>query len=288
MKGMTGYGYAESHDAAYDISVEIKSWNNKYADINMVLPPVLSGLDERLRSLIRERVLRGRIDVTVRFRERQVAGTWSVDHQALEAAISCLEQIRERTGETGPIPTSILLGMEGIIRQDTDRDLEAMHQAIEPIFRQALEQLDAHRQREGLATQADLAMQLAIICRAREQVLTLAQGLETTFSENLQRRFNEVLGNAVDEHRVLQEVAVMLVRYSIHEEIERLGTHCQALTELIHKGEGVAKRIDFISQEMNREVNTIGSKSVDGTVSALVVDMKEAIDVIREQVRNIE
>lgn len=288
MRGMTGYGYAEGTDSRYQIAVELKSWNNKFADINLLLPPALAGLDEVLRSRLREKVIRGRVDVTVRFRDRQASASWSVDEAALEGAIACLELVRQRIGDTRPLDAVSLLAMEGVLRTDNQRDLAAIQEAVVPVFDLALAQFDAHRRREGQATQADLRRQIALIDAARSRVAERAGDLEQNFRDTLRRRFAEVLGDAVDEQRVLQELAVMLVRYSIHEELERLALHCSSMAELIEKGEGVAKRIDFLSQEMNREVNTIGSKSVDAGISALVVDMKEAIDVIREQVRNIE
>lgn len=288
MKGMTGYGYAEWADARFHLVVELKSYNNKYADINLMLPANLAGLDDKLRNLVRTVVIRGRVDIGIRFRDKAASGSWTVDADALEGALSAIEHIKARIGDHGPLKVESLLSMEGILRNDSSRNIDEVWAALEPVFKQALDELDSRRRIEGEATRKDLERQLATIESARNVIQSAAQGLEASFKETLRKRFAEILGDMVEESRVLQEVAVMLVRYSIHEELERLGLHCRAMGELLAKGEGVAKRIDFISQEMNREANTIGSKSVDAGVSAAVVDIKEAIDIIREQVRNIE
>jgi len=288
MKSMTGSGFAEVNDGSYVASVECKTWNSKYTEYNLVLPQAYSGLEELCKQVIRPVILRGKLEAIIRFKPVDQDSNWSLDPQALSAAIQILGNIRSATGETAPIRTADILSFEGVLCSGRRMDTITAWAIIEPLLVAALQKLDACRSIEGQATCTDLLNQLRTIETALNKVSAKADIMAEQFKESLISKFREVVGDAIDENRVLQETAVMLARYSIHEEIQRLNAHCQAMYGLCVSNGPVGKRLDFLAQEMNREINTIGSKACDIVVSNSVVMMKESLDNIREQVRNIE
>jgi len=288
MRGMTGYGYAERNDASYFASVECKAVNNKYTDIVVTLPPELGMLEERFKEKVRFNIARGRVEIYVRLKQTGVDNVSMIDDAILKQAIVALEKIQKALGNMTKPTIADVLAFEGIIGINHRVDVDASWQTLEGLLDAALLQLDEHRGREGVAIHDDVTRQLDRLEHSLLMVIENIDSLEDQFKASLRSRFMDVLGDTVEESRILQEVAVMLVRYSVHEETQRLAHHLKSARELIDGATPAGKRLDFLAQEMNREVNTIGSKCVDPGVSAAVVDMKEAIDNIREQARNVE
>ena len=285
---MTGYGHKERSDDRLSVSIEVKSYNNRFLDVFVNLPPYLAALEPRVREYVSERCLRGKIEVSIRAKELKGDVSVSVDENAAAAYYAAVKRLGERLGlDEAPRLTSIL-SMDGVLLTDKTRDPERFWAAIEPSLAEAFAGFETARVREGKATEADVLSHIAKIEAAAELVAGHAPALEESIKENLRTRFKEVLGDAVDENRVLAETAVLLMKYTISEELSRLKTHLVEFREEVDRNPAPGKKLDFLCQEINREINTIGSKSPILEVSRAVVEMKDALENVREQLRNVE
>jgi uncharacterized protein (TIGR00255 family) len=288
MKSMTGYGLAERQDERFQISAEFKSYNNRYLDLVLNLPPALGPLESNIRDAVRERVVRGRVECYIRFRDNRENLQISLDSANVLAYKQVLEELRSLGRIAEPVGLQHLLSVEGLVRVDRQRDLELYWQAIEPVLATALDALDQSRQREGAALLTDLLAQLR---RIEEQVAVIEAAtprIEVHIRSSLRQRFVEVLGDQIEEQRFLAEIAVQLMRYTVNEELVRLHAHLETARALMTGQAASGKKMDFLCQEMNREINTIGSKNIILEIGNAVIEAKDALENIREQIRNAE
>ena len=288
MRSMTGYGYHEEVGDESIVAVELKSYNNRYLDISINTPPTLNPIEPRIKAFIAERIARGKVDVYVKAKGVSEETTVLVDHENVAAYLAALESIKQSAGLTDPIRLSDLLRLEGVLRVEKSPDVEQSWTALEPVLGRAFEQFEAARVAEGAATRGDVERQLGRIEAAVVVVESHAPSLEARIKSQIRERFEELLGDEVDESRVYAETAVLLVKYSMNEELVRLRAHLASASELLGSDEPVGKRLDFTCQEMNREINTIGSKSTIVEINRAVVEAKDALEKIREQLRNVE
>ena len=188
------------------------------------------------------------------------------------------------------VPTmSDVLAQDGVLTSVRTDGIEAYQEGLDYCLSLVMNQFDESKNREGEITRRDLSAKIDSIATSLETVSKNVDKLEQLIRDNLTERLNEMLGDQkYDENRILTEVAVMLNRYTINEEVVRLGAHISEFRKLLSSSEPVGKRMDFLSQEMNREINTIGSKSQMVEVNFEVVNMKDALENIREQIRNVE
>jgi uncharacterized protein (TIGR00255 family) len=289
MKSMTGYGYAEQTTEDFSMTVELKSYNNRYLDINHNIPFYLARYEQDIDNRIKSHAARGHVDVNVRIKQLKSTVDLHVDEAAVQRYRDAFATISQVAGlEHGPA-LSDYVAAEGVLVNLKEQDCAVYEQALWVLLEQALRQLDESKLREGSSTQTDLSRLGGQLQSGLERISSFASELEERLKANLVQKFEELLGpKGYDENRFLQEVAVMLNRYSINEELVRLAIHLKEYRTLLDSGEPVGKRLDFLSQEMNREINTIASKSVIVEVNQQVVAMKDALENIREQVRNIE
>ena len=288
MKSMTGFGYAESQNERMSMTVEVKSYNHRYLDIFVSLPPYLTALEPNVRARVAERAERGRVEIGVRLTELADDVRVLVDRRAAAAYKEALETLAAGLGLRETVTLSHLLRLEGVVKADRVRDMEAYWKAIDEPLTRALDAWDKARATEGAALESDLASAIAAI-EAEVAVIASRRGaIEASIKDDLRKRFAEMLAGEVDENRVYTETAVMLVRFDINEEIVRLGAHLASFRAEMAGRTGMGKKLDFVAQELNREVNTIGSKSIDLEVSSAVIRAKDAVERIREQLRNIE
>jgi uncharacterized protein (TIGR00255 family) len=285
---MTGYACREISGDDMTLSVEIKSYNSRFLELSVSLPPWLSGLEPRIRDFLGHRINRGKVETSVRLREHNAKISVSVNTQAALAYQKAVSLLAEslKTGEKPGL--SLILGMEGVLEIEKSRDDDRYWRQIEPVLQSAAEDFEAERLREGRHTEADILSHIGTIESAAQTVAAQAPALETSIRENLRARFAELLGNQIDENRVLAETAVLLVKYSISEEISRLSSHLDEFRAETKRNPSPGKKLDFLCQEINREINTIGSKTTVLEVSRAVVDMKDALENVREQLRNVE
>ncbi|GHV17433.1 hypothetical protein FACS189493_5040 [Spirochaetia bacterium] len=288
MKSMTGYAFTPRQDSDVTLSVEIKGYNNRFLDIAVNLPPFLSPLEPRIREYIAGRFSRGKIDINIRFKEHNTGVSVSVNQEAARAYRDAIGLLSSALGIDEKPSLSLLLGMEGVLDIEKNRDDERYWQYIEPVLRTASDAFEAERIREGRHTETDILSNLSTLESQVRSVTALVPVLEAAFQENLRTRFTELLGNKIDENRILTETAVLLMKYTIAEEISRLTSHLTEFRAEVERNPSPGKKLDFLCQEINREINTIGSKTPNLEVSRAVVDMKDALENIREQLRNVE
>lgn len=299
MNSMTGYGYEELVEEKLFLSVEIKSYNSRFLDLSINLPSSLSRLENFFREKMTAAVVRGKVDVYIRFREEEPATTVLVNQEAVRsyaAAISQVSQILSdmqgvagsQAASTVQSPLELILSQEGVLVSHREFDLDSYKALLEPVFDKALEEFVADRRREGENLKVDLQEKLGVLEEAAAFFSQWQPQMENAFKENLQRRFQELLGEGYDQQRVLTEVAALLVKYTINEEIVRLKSHLSALAKELVDNATPGRKIDFICQEINREINTIGSKNQFTEVGAMVITAKDALENIREQARNVE
>lgn len=288
IRSMTGFGHADFAGSLLQGSVDIKSWNNRYLDIAVSAPAWLSALEPRVRDFIASRVVHGKVEVALRVRSLEVPVRAAVDLEAAKAVAEALRRLAEASGLAEGPRLADLVRVEGILGFERDLDVEAAWASLSGELGRAFEAYEASRLLEGAALEKDVLASLARV----EEGLVLIRGQVPEMEDYLRRqvrgRFDELLGSAVDESRILAEVASLLVKYTINEEVVRLGAHIASFKRILAEQASPAKKLDFLCQEMNREINTIGSKSGLLAVSETVVELKDALENIREQLRNIE
>ncbi len=292
MKSMTAYGYGEFQNENYLMTMELKSYNNRFLEIGFFAPPYLSQYEAVATETIKAHAQRGHIDLSVKVKNIRSNVDVSVDTEAanayMDAMISLSAIAREKGLDLKPSMGDIL-SQDGVLTSIRTDGIEAYKEGLDHCMALVMSQFDEAKDREGEITRKDLTSKVDSIANSLEIVKKNVDTLEKMIRDNLTARINEMLGDQkFDESRVLTEVAVMLNRYTINEEVVRLGAHIAEFRKLLKSNEPVGKRMDFLSQEMNREINTIGSKSQIVEVNFEVVNMKDSLENIREQIRNIE
>jgi uncharacterized protein (TIGR00255 family) len=287
MQSMTGYAYKEAQDSGTLYAVEIKSYNARFLDVFVGLPPYLSRLENLFKKKIDARVRRGKIEASVKIKTPHSAQV------ALDSALaSTLKRaLDDMAGELGLRETaslSLLASLPGVIAAHDDCDIEQYRQCLEPLFESALEDFIADREREGGSLKADILLRVEILEKTCKVFETYQQEMENTLRESVSKKFREVLGDSIDEKRVLMEITALLAKNTITEEVTRLKSHIESLKDGLDSTETPGRKIDFICQEINREINTIGAKNQNLEAGKAVVHAKDALESIREQIRNIE
>ena len=288
MKSMTGYGYAECQNEKLHISLEIKSYNNRYLDIIINLPPFLNQLEQELRKAVSENAERGRVEIYLRVRELEEDIEVNLDRAAVSAYAETLREMAEAAGVKSEIELGHLLAVDGLMKVEKKRDIDAYRSLVMPLFEDCRSRWEQSRIKEGLSAEKDISRHISMIKEAVCLFELKADEMEDNIKNNIRTKFRDVLGDELDEQRILAETAVLLVKYSINEEIVRLNGHLDTFLDEISSGEAVGKKLDFICQEINREINTIGSKSFIMEINQKVVEVKDKLENVREQLRNVE
>lgn len=288
MTSMTGYACEEVSSEKAIVCVEIKSVNSRFLDLTINLPPHLNQLESLYRAKISEKVMRGKVDVFIRIKELETDVQISSDTVAAKAYLDAIKKIAEATGYSSDIPLSLLIAQPGVLNSNKVYDVEKYKTMIDPVFDVAFKKFISDRQREGKNMKKDLEEKL---CKLEECAFFFKEWLpkmETYFKEQITTKFKELLGEHADENRIMSETAAMLVKYTINEEVVRLASHIEAMKNEIENNHAPGKKLDFICQEMNREINTIGSKNQFAEVGAMVITAKDSLENIREQSKNVE
>lgn len=289
MNSMTGYGYKETVVDGTQVSVEIRSVNSRFMDLNVNIPSYLNSLEARIRSLVTESIARGKIDLSIRVRDLNSTATVTADPKAAKMYYDAITQIADAIGlQKENIPLSLVVGQEGVLNVSHDYDAEVYWNKINGILGEVLAQFVSDRKREGENLKADLLAKLDVLDSCTAFFKEWQPKMEEKFRAQIEGRFKELLGDHADENRIMEETAAMLVKYTINEEIIRLASHLKALRKEFLENPVPGKRIDFICQEANREINTIGSKNQFTEVGAMVIKAKDALENIREQSKNVE
>ena len=287
MVSMTGYGYEEVSTEQAVVSVEIKSVNSRFLDLTINLPPYLNQLESFFRAKITEKVVRGKVDVFIRVKELESDAEISADVGAAKSYLAAIKKVAEATGYSSDIPLSLLIAQPGVLNSNKSYDVEKYKAMIAPVFEAALKKFSSDTEREGDNLKKDLLEKLTALEKCAAFFKEWQPKMEGYFKETITKKFNELLGDNADQNRIMTETAAMLVKYTINEEIVRLHSHLAAMKGEIQNNPFPGKKLDFLCQEANREINTIGSKNQFAEVGAMVVTAKDALENIREQSKNV-
>ena len=288
MTSMTGYSYVETSTETSTVSVEIKSVNSRFLDLTINLPPYLNQLESSFRAIISEKVVRGKIDVYIRVKENESDTEIAADTNAAKAYLDAIKKIADATGYSSDIPLSLIISQPGVLNTNQNYDVEKYGQMISPVLKEALDKFCADRKREGENLKKDLLSKLSKLEECAAFFKEWQPKMELIFKEQITAKFKELLADQVDENRIMTETAAMLVKYTINEEIVRLHSHLAAMKTEIENNPAPGKKLDFLCQEANREINTIGSKNQFAEVGAMVISSKDSLENIREQAKNVE
>ncbi|MCI7606849.1 MAG: DUF1732 domain-containing protein [Spirochaetales bacterium] len=288
MKSMTGYGHSIYKSSDYILEVEIKSYNNRYLDISHNINPLLSSYETYVDGEIRKVSSRGHLDVSMKLKTLSTPTELVLDENLLSQYKNSIDRISSLTGAALP-DAGFYTTLEGVISNTRTVDQDFYREGVEEAVREALKMLDESKRREGEGTKKDLEKLGEKFKASLEVILSKKDEMEEYFKRILLEKYEELLGEkGKDDPRFLSEVAALLVKYSINEECSRLKVHLSQYDKLLESNESVGKQLDFLCQEMNREINTTASKSQMVEINLEVVKMKDALEDIREQARNIE
>lgn len=290
IRSMTGFGAGRGQSGGEEIDVEVRSVNHKFCEVKARLPRELAALETEMVRLVRERLSRGGVEVTVRRSSARGALSPRVDHLlALEYA-RAFADLRERLRLSGEVSLADVLSAEGVVAlEERPADLEVVRAAASQALAQALGALTAMREREGAALAADLEGRLRTVESLVARVEAVAPESIQRYRTRLEERIHELTrGLAPDPVRLATEVALFADRMDVTEEMTRLRSHVAQVRSLMAGGEPSGRKMDFLVQEMHREANTIGSKSQSAEIAAAVVSLKAEIERMREQVQNVE
>ena len=291
IKSMTGYGGAKGTSGKLEISVEVKSVNNRYLDSNIKLPRVFNSIEETLKSIIHENISRGKVDVYVSIDSSNSDDIEiKINQPLVKAYVAALRTIAWDNELSSDIKVADLTRFPDILQAEK-RELDAAEigKDISSVLKAALSDLNDMRTREGEKLTVDMSARLDEIERLTELAAEQSPKSVEEYRKKLELRMNEILQTAnIDEARILTEAAIFADKVAISEETVRLRSHISQLREMLESTEPVGRKIDFLVQEFNREANTIGAKGNDTEMSKIIVDLKAEIEKIREQAQNIE
>ncbi|MBO1086280.1 MULTISPECIES: YicC/YloC family endoribonuclease [Enterococcus] len=296
MKSMTGFGNAIREKKNYQLEIEIKSVNQRFLDIQIRSPKVLGFVENELRQLIKTKLSRGRVDVFINLtylgeQDKKVTINW----QLIDTLYTQMTTgIKERYGEANALSIGKLIERFALneefvtIAEATEEDQDLLAQLAKETMQTALRSIEESRSIEGQALANVLLQQTAELKQNIAGLANFVEIYEQEFQTRYQEKLEAFLGAEVERDRLLTEIAILLERGDIHEEIDRLIIHTQKLEELLEADYPIGRELDFLLQEMNREINTIGSKSSAIEIKNHVVQSKTILEKIREQIQNIE
>ena len=287
MNSMTGYGHSSYSGEGYSLDLQLKGVNNRFLEISQSMPALLSSFSPLVESELKSKLRRGRVEVTVKLLVSESKVRLQLDEGLLKAYAEVFSRISAVTGAPGA-QVSDYASAEGMITQGAGEDAGRFEAGLRHCLSEALDQFIAAKAREGEGTRENLIELGNKLENAVDQVAGYSSRLEELYHARLVEKYEELSGGKADTPDFLQELGVILVRYTINEEINRLRVHLKEYWKLLDSPECVGKTLDFLAQEMQRECNTIASKSQLAEVNLLVVSMKDAIENIREQSRNVE
>ncbi len=290
MTSMTGYAYEENNYESAVVSVEIKSVNSRFLDLTVNLPPYLNPLESYFRNKITEKVARGKVDVYIRLKELESNPDITVDEGAVKAYSEAVKKVIKASGfgTDSEAALNFILSQPGVIVSNRSYDMDKYKALIKPVFDSVIEKFNADRAREGENMKRDLQEKLEKLSMCAKFFTKWQPKMEEMFKEQITTKFHELMEDKADENRIMTETAAMLVKYTINEEIVRLNSHIEAMRSELANNPTPGKKLDFICQEMNREINTIGSKNQFAEVGAMVITAKDSLENIREQSKNVE
>lgn len=290
MRSMTGYGRVQLERDGREMTVEMKSVNHRFLDLSLRLPRHLGFAEDALKRQIGESTKRGHFDVFVTYRNsRADARRVNVDTALAAAYRSAFEALAQATGAENKLTTAQYAALPDVLTvSECEEDQQAVSALLAEVTGLALRQLDEMRLREGAAMKKDLELHLGLLEDLRQRIALRAPEVPKQYRDRLLQRMKELGADGADPVRIAQEVALFADHAAIDEELARLDSHIRQARILFEGEAECGSKLNFLVQEMNREVNTMGSKAMDSDIAALVVEAKSEIEKLREQIQNVE
>jgi uncharacterized protein (TIGR00255 family) len=291
LNSMTGYGKAEVATASGKLSVEIRSVNHRYGEIAIKLPRQFMPLEGEIKKRVAARFKRGKIDIFINFEQSAAVATLPQVNLAMaKAYYDAFIALNHHLGIYEPIPASLILTQKDVlVAQETPPEMETVSSELYSTLAAAMDSFADMRRDEGDALFAEISSRIGAIALTVEAVAGRSPRAVAANGERLRERITKLLAEVqLDEMRLAQEVALLADRMDITEELVRLRSHFKQFASLLNSDDPVGRKLDFLLQEMNREVNTIGSKANDAEIAELVVELKSEMEKVREQIQNIE
>ena len=292
IKSMTGYGRAETILKGKRTVAEIKSLNHRYLEVSLRLPPTLASLEMEIKKKIAKVFSRGKIEVSIRMDYNgspdKITGL-DLNIPLIRSYYSLLCRIKQELNMKDEITLAMMAAFRDAFAAPEEDDIAAVWQLLEVVLDEAVVALTVMREKEGDVLCRDLRDRVATVARLLDVVGNRGPQALTAYQKRLRERIRELRGDMeIDESRLMQEIAIMAEKSDIMEEIVRLRSHIDQFNDMLQSDQAVGRKVDFLIQEMGREVNTIGSKSGDAEISRHVIEIKSELARIREQVQNIE
>jgi uncharacterized protein (TIGR00255 family) len=291
LKSMTAYGRAESLKGTMEFIVEIRSGNYRYREIVPRIPQSLQPFEDRIRPIVTSRLKRGRIEISIQIKDNGDKGLkLELNRPLVKAYGNILNELNKELGYKQPIDLSFFSQLKDsiIVKQDSV-DLEKIWPDLKNVIDKALLSLDTMRINEGKALEKDFLERLDRIGAYIDEIRNRAKVTVETYRDKLRQRIHQLIeASEINEDRLMQEVAFMAERSDVTEELIRVESHLEQFRNYMNQDDVIGRRLDFILQELNREVNTIGSKAADSFISHRVVEIKAELEKLREQIQNVE
>ena len=290
IKSMTGYGKSSLCINSREYQIEIKAVNHKYIDVNIKLPRIISYLEDEVRKYIISKIKRGKIDITITFENYGKDGNnIKINTELAKFYIESLKKLAEEENLSTEINVTEITKMPDVLTIKNDINEDEIKQELLQVLKEATDQLIEMRKKEGTKISVDILNKIDQIEIKTNEILGLSTGLIEEYVVRLEARIKDLLKtDELDKARLMQEVVIYADKCSIEEEVTRLKSHISQLRNLINIDEPAGKKMDFLIQEMNRETNTIGSKSNNLDITNDVITIKTILEDIREQIQNIE
>ena len=292
IKSMTAFARTEAGDALRSVVVEIRSYNSRHMDLVLRLPSAYAGLEDKVKSLVAVAVARGRVEVRLQIEAKtEEAVVFAVNAPRAVAYHRALTELKKLVNIDAPVTLEQLVGMGDMIKPaEGENDLSSFWPLIEESLGRALSDLDTMRRREGEFIAADIGQRIDGIALILERIEAATSDLLEKFRDRLHERISALTDGiiAIDGDRIMQEAAVLAERSDITEEIVRAASHLAQFRSLMLAEAPAGRKLNFLMQELNREFNTIGSKTAPSAIAHMVVDVKAELEKIREQVQNVE
>ena len=290
IRSMTGFGRGKYENEGREYLVEIKSINHKYCDIGIRLPRSLNGIEYKIRQEVANRISRGKIDVYIEFRDNSAdESSVCFNKELAKVYIKNLQELGQEAGIDYNFNVIDIAKMPDVLKRDDETDEDLIFNEVSIALKEAIDKFLDMRDFEGNKLKEDIERRLDILEGKIAEIIEKSKGLVDEYIVKLEERIKEMLRtDVVDEARLAQEVVIYSDKVSVEEEITRLKSHVSQFRKLLQEPSPIGKKLDFLTQEINRETNTIGSKTSSLEVTNLVVDLKTEIENIREQIQNIE
>jgi uncharacterized protein (TIGR00255 family) len=289
---MTGYGKGEYNDGKRSITAEIKTINNRYCDISIKTPKVLRFFEDNIRKILKNNLQRGRIDVYINIEYISESDTLIVPNMALARQYKdAIDKIKTDLGINGsPSLDTIIRFQDVLAAKEDDPDDEELGTCLENAVNEAVKNLLTMREKEGVQLRADISRSVAKIIELMEIISENSRTIVEDYKNKFETRIKELLGtnHELDENRLYNEIVIYADKSDVNEEIVRFNSHMSQLSQALEDGGTIGRKLDFIIQEANREINTLGSKVSSLEIIQVVIEIKNLLEKIREQVQNIE